>query len=34
VTSCEPRRTERFEGKAAPQNCSKIPAGNPLTPIP
>jgi Secretory lipase len=25
---------ERFEGKPAPQNCSQIPVGNPLTPIP
>ena len=34
VATTIPWLTERFEGKPAPQNCSQIPAGNPLTPIP
>jgi hypothetical protein len=34
IASTVPWLTERFEGKPAPQDCSQIPAGNPLTPIP
>lgn len=34
VATTVPWLTERFEGKPAPQDCSQIPAGNPLTPIP
>jgi len=34
ITSTVPWLNERFEGKPAPQDCSQIPLGNPLTPIP
>jgi hypothetical protein len=34
IASTVPWLTERFEGKPAAQDCSQIPAGNPLTPIP
>jgi hypothetical protein len=34
IATTMPWLTERFEGKPAPQNCSQILAGNPLTPIP
>jgi Secretory lipase len=34
IATTVPWLNERFEGKPAPQDCSQIPAGNPLTPIP
>jgi hypothetical protein len=34
IATTVPWLSERFEGKPAPQNCSQIAAGNPLTPIP
>ena len=34
IASAVPWLSERFEGKAPPQNCSQIAPGNPITPIP
>jgi Secretory lipase len=34
LATAVPWLTSRFAGIPAPQNCSSIPAGNPLTPIP